>query len=342
MDPLGVGVIGSGFMGRTWAQVATLCEGTELRAIAGGRRAPGLGADFGVDVEDSVAALIARDDVDIIVVTSPPNAHVGQVLAAAENGKHVLVEKPLARDSAECVAMIEACDRAGTQLAVVSQHRYRDSPLAAKRLIDDGAIGSVRMVRVSGLDAWWDMTETQDEWKLDHEQIRVFADWGAHGCDVLRWFVGSPAVLAYAQYHTYADQPPPGQSILATYRFANDVMASVWMTYEVPEPRLGSALQFLITGSEGMIDVDAYGAVRLARDGVWSTVFEQVPFDSLDTGSAGRLEAYRRELDDVVQAVRTGVPAPVSGREGLLTQRMLDAVESCAQTGLAVDLTKVI
>ena len=55
---------------------------------------------------------------------------------------------------------------------------------------------AVRMVRVTGVDHWWDMTETADEWKLDAAQMRVFDDWGAHGCDVLRWLVGSRPVTA--------------------------------------------------------------------------------------------------------------------------------------------------
>ena len=336
----GIGIIGSGFMGRTWAQVARSGDGTPLRAVTGGRRAPALAAEYGVDLETSVGALLGRDDVDLVIVTSPPNAHREQTVAAAVAGKHVLVEKPMARDSPECLEMVTACERAGTQLAVVSQHRYRNSPMAAKRLLDDGAVGEIRMVRVTGLDAWWDMAQTQDEWKLDHEQMRCYADWGAHGCDVLRWFVGAEPVTAYAQYHTYADSPPPGQSVMATYRFQNDVMASVWMSYEVPEPRLGSALQLLICGSKGMVDVDAYGAVRLGSGEAWTTVYEQPPFDPLDPVSAGRLEAYRRELDDLVRAVETGVPPLVNGREGLATQRMLDAVETCALTGLPVDLTE--
>lgn len=336
----GIGIVGSGFMGRTWAQVARSGDGTPVRAVAGGRRAVALAQDFDIDLEPSVDALLSREDVDIVVITSPPNAHRDQTAAAAAAGKHVLVEKPMARDSAECRAMVEACERAGTQLAVVSQHRFRNSPMAAKRLIDDGAIGEVRMVRVTGLDAWWDMSETQDEWKLDHQQMRCYADWGAHGCDVLRWFVGSEPTVAYAQYHTFSDSPPPGQSVMATYRFANDVMASVWMSYEVPEPRLGSALQLLVCGSRGMVDVDAYGAVRLGTDGGWTTVYEQPPFDPLDPTSAGRLEAYRRELDDLARAVETGQPPLVNGREGLATQRMLDAVESCAATGLPVSLSE--
>ena len=334
----GVGIVGAGFMGRTWAEVVRSGGDTTLRAVTGGRRAPVLGADYKVDVEASSASLFSREDIDLVIVTSPPNAHREQVIAAADAGKHVLVEKPMARDSQECLAMVEACERTGTQLAVVSQHRYRNAPVAAKRLIDSGAIGTVRMARVTGLDAWWDMTETHDEWKLDHTQMPCYADWGAHGCDVLRWFVGSDPVTAYAQYHTYGESPPQGQSVLATYRFANDVIASVWMSYEVPAPRLGSALQLLVTGSDGLIDVDAYGAVRLGREGDWTTVYEQPSFDPMDPVSPGRLEAYRRELEDLVRAIDTGSPALVNGREGLATQRMLDAVETCARTGLPVNL----
>jgi UDP-N-acetyl-2-amino-2-deoxyglucuronate dehydrogenase len=336
----GIGVIGSGFMGRTWSQVAQLAPGTPLRAIAGGRRAPKLAADYGVPCETSVQSLIEREDVDLVIITSPPNAHEEQVAAAAAAGKHILVEKPMARGAAACRAMVDSCAAAGVTLAVVSQHRFRNAPRAAKKLIEDGAIGSIRMVRVTGLDQWWDMTESNDEWKLDSEQMLVFDDWASHGCDVLRWFVDSPAVLAFAQSDRYSDSGPPAQSTMATYRFASGVLASVWSTYEVPPPALGSALQFLITGSTGLIDVDAYGEVRLGDADGWRTVYSQPAFDPLDPVNALRLEAYRRELDDVISAARNATAPLVSGLEGLRTQQLLDAVGESARTGLPVEIVQ--
>lgn len=334
----GIGVVGGGFMGRTWSQVAQMAPGTPLRAVAGGRRAAGLARDYGVPEESSVAALIARDDVDVVIITSPPRAHCEQVLAAAHAGKHVLVEKPMAPGAQACRAMVTGCRDAGVALAVVSQHRFRNAPLAAKHLIDSGAIGTVRMVRVTGVDHWWDMTETQDEWKLDADQMRVFDDWGAHGCDVLRWFVRSRPVTAFAQSAHYSATGPDAQSVMAQYRFENDVLASVWLTYEVPRPGLGSALQFLVTGSEGLLDVDAYGEVRLGHDDKWETVYSQPPFDPLDAVNAVRLEAYRRELDDLIGAAENGTEPLVSGAEGLRTQLMLDAVASSALSGMPVPI----
>jgi predicted dehydrogenase len=323
-------------MGRTWSQVTQLDPDTTLRAVAGGRRAAGLANDYGVPEEPSVEHLLARQDVDAVIITSPPAAHLAQVVAAAAAGKHVLVEKPMARGAEDCRAMVRACTEAGVALAVVSQHRFRNSPRAAKALIDDGAIGQVRMVQVSGVDQWWDMTETGDQWKLDHEQMTVFDDWGAHGCDVLRWLVGGTPVLAFAQSDSFSRTDPPGQSTMAIYRFDNGVIANVWMTYEVPRPGLGSALQFLVTGSEGIIELDAYGDVRLGKDDEWTTVYSQPPFDPLDPVNSLRLEAYRSELDDLVRAARTSSAPLVSGDEGLATQLMLDAVAVSARTDAPV------
>src|SRR5688572_25723709 len=107
---LGVGIIGSGYMGRTYAEcLARHNSGARLAGIAGGTRAPGLAADYGVPHEPSVEALVGRDDVDAVIVASPPSAHREQVLATASAGKHVLLEKPMAANVADCQAMVEAC-----------------------------------------------------------------------------------------------------------------------------------------------------------------------------------------------------------------------------------------
>ena len=62
-------------------------------------------------------------------------------------------------------------------------------------------------------------------------------------------------------------------------------MVQIWLTYELPEPSLGSAMQLLITGSDGIIELDSYGTVRLGTPAAgWETVFEQTPFDPLEPG----------------------------------------------------------
>ena len=84
---IGIGVLGSGFMGRTWAEVAfNHAHGTHLVAVAGGRRAPALAQDYGVPLEPTFEALLARRDVDAVVITTPPLGHGDESVLASQAG----------------------------------------------------------------------------------------------------------------------------------------------------------------------------------------------------------------------------------------------------------------
>ena len=116
-SPVGLGITGSGFMGLTHAEAASLVEETKLVAVAGGSRAPKLAGQYRVAVEPDVAALVRRSDIDAVVITTPHHVHVAEALAAIEAGKHVLVEKPLATTVADCDRIIDAAARRGVVLA---------------------------------------------------------------------------------------------------------------------------------------------------------------------------------------------------------------------------------
>ncbi len=336
-----VGVVGSGFMGRTWSEVAAKhATGTSLVAVAGGRRAATLAADYGVALDDSPEDLMTRADVDLVILASPPAVHLAQTLVAAAAGKHLLVEKPMAQDAHECAAMVDACRTAGVRLAVVSQQRYRDTPAAAQRLIADGAIGDVRMVQLTGAElGWWDLKGRGDEWKLDPAQQTAWASWSAHSCDLIRWFTGSEPVRAYARITNFSGEPPGvGQSAMAHYEMASGVLVQILMTYETPAPGLPSNWHFVIIGSTGIIRLDPYGKLRLGRGDHWEVAAEMPTFDPLDPNDPVRLQAYRRQLEDLVAAIHEGRDPLVSGDEGRRTTAMLTAAEVSARSGAPVDL----
>src|SRR5262245_46882490 len=109
MDEIQIGIVGSGDMGGVYAEATSRhVEGGRLVAIHGGRRAPGLAADYCVEHVACFDELLARRDVDAVIIATPHAQHVSQVVAAAQAGKHILVEKPMALDTAECDAMIAA------------------------------------------------------------------------------------------------------------------------------------------------------------------------------------------------------------------------------------------
>lgn len=335
--PVRFGVIGSGFMGQTWARViARHVPEATLVAVGGGRGAAELAREFGAEAVDP-EALVARDDIDAVVIATPVPTHRPWVEAAARNGKHAMTEKPMTNTRADADAMVAAADAAGVRLAVVSQHRYRGAPMATKAAIDAGRIGTIRMIRVFGPNAGWDIAP--GSWNSDRKQVSPYTDWGAHACDILRWLTGSEATLAFAQFGTYTDIPPEDQSSMAHYTLADGTMVQIWLSYEMPEPSLGSAMQLLISGSDGIIEMDSYGTVRLGTPaGGWETIYEQTPFDPLDPDDSVRLQAYASQLRDLIEAIETGRDPFVSGRQGAQTTSWLEAAERSAASGQSVRL----
>jgi phthalate 4,5-cis-dihydrodiol dehydrogenase len=335
------GIVGSGFMGRTWAEVAANhASGASLVAVTGGSRAAGLAADYGIALEPSVEGLVGRADVDAVVLASPPAVHRDQTLLVAGARRHLLVEKPMAQSVDECRAMVDACRTAEVRLSVVSQHRFRDVPMATKRLIEEGAIGEVRMIQLTGAEVgWWDMEARGDTWKLDPLQQTAYASWGAHACDLIRWFAGADGALAFARITNFSGRPEGvGQSAAVLYELTSGALVQVTMSYEFPKPGLSPAWPWLIVGSDGMLEMDPYGVVRLGRGDGWEAIAEQGPFDPLDPVDPVRLRAYARQLEDLVGAVRDGRDPLVSGEEGLRTTAMLEAAEESASSGQATPI----
>jgi UDP-N-acetyl-2-amino-2-deoxyglucuronate dehydrogenase len=330
-----IGVIGTGFMGRTWTEVATNhVDETEVVAVAGGKRAPDLARDYDAALEPDPGALLRRTDIDLVVVATNPDTHLLYVTAVAEAGKHCLVEKPMAQTVGEADAMVAAHERATTVLAVCSQHRFRSAPLAALDLISQGAIGELRMIRAQGV-------VTQDEEAPPDND--PYADMGFHILDVLRAIAATRtsgpahATLAFGQQASFRDPPPRG-STMALYRFANDVLAQVWVTYELPQPGLGSMVQYLITGSTGMLELDSYVGVKVGDANGWRDAFVQEPFDPNNPNDPIRLRAYAEELRDVIGAIRDHREPLVSGRWGRDTMELIDAAKLASDEGRSVRL----
>lgn len=331
----GVGIVGAGFMGRTWAEVAARqLPGTRLVGVTGGRRSTALASDYACRWYQDVEELAGDLDVEVAVLATPPAAHLEQALLLAGAGKHLLIEKPMAQTVAECAQINAACAAAGVKLSVVSQHRFRTVPSAAKEAVDAGRVGALTMVQARGAHVgFWDTSVTGDQWKLDPRQQTAFASWGAHACDLVRWYVGGELESGYAVAAAFTAEPPPDRSVMATYRFTGGQLAHVWMSYDIPAPGLGHGLDLLLVGTEGMIELDSYGQAALARGGAWEVIATQPSFDPADPRDPVRLAGYIAQFQDLLTAIETGRRPLVDGREGLLTTAMLQAAEASIRHG---------
>jgi predicted dehydrogenase len=332
---VGFGIVGSGTMAIVYAEaLAKQVDGGHLVAIAGGRRAPALAADYGVDALESPEVLFARPDVDVVVLATPHTTHLPYTRAAAAAGKHVYTEKPMAVSVAECDGMIAACRDAGVLLTVAKQSRQNPTTVEAKRLIDAGEIGEVRMIRMLSSTVGWDVSP--DSWIGDPKEGGAYLDWGVHGVDALRWLTGANAVRAFAQMANYGGLPAPDTSAMVHYVMDSGAMVQVWMSYEFPPPGLGTNFQFMIVGSKGMLDLHRYFLKRSTDDG-WETIFEWEPWDWItDAKNERRIGLTARQVQQFTRAVEGGEPLVVTGEEGRAAVEMIEAAQLSARTGEAV------
>ena len=338
---LGIGIVGAGFMSRTYAfGIRELVQGASSVAVTGGTRAPGFADDFGIALEPSLDALLARDDVDIVLLGSPTQFHRDQTLAAARAGKHVFTEKPIAASLPEIDDMVAATRDAGVLLGVNAVSRWRKGIRMAKGLVDAGEIGDIRMVRHTYAFPATGYADPS-HWINQPGAGSPFLDQGAHCNDAIRWFVGADAVSAYAVYDTYTRTVPEGQSAMVTYTFENGVMCQIWASYEwAHAPESDKTIDYLFVGSKGMIDVGYRGELQLHKGDGWETLYVHPPVQQPDPDIPFAYP-YAEQTQDFVDAIREGREPEVTGEVARKGIEMALAADRSAATGEVVHLPLV-
>lgn len=338
---VGFGLIGSGYMGRVYSESITKHNTRDkLVAVWGGSRGPALAADYHAAYEPSLDKLLSRSDIDAVIIATPHADHLPQTLAAAEHGKHVLVEKPMATNRQDCDEMIAACKKAGVYLEVIQTLRFRTVPAKAKELIDQGAIGKVRMIRgTSFADEYFATNQGTSSWVTDPKHGGAFADMGVHNFDIIRHFAGSEASQVYCSLKSFTDYPVE-LSAMTQIVFKNGVIAQQWLSFEMPKPvPEGSLHRYVIVGEKGILDADGYGKLLLGKGDKWETVAEQGYFDPKGAPlQPTKIVAFYTQVQTFVDDILDHRPPTVSGQEGRAAVEILDAARISSATGKAVDL----
>ena len=205
--PLNIGLVGYGFMGRTHSNgykrvndfFGDLAYRPVLKAICGrnSERTEAFASQWGYEsTESDWKALIARDDIDAIDICTPNDSHAAIAIAAAEAGKMVLCEKPLARTTEESLPMVEAVEKAGVANTVWYNYRRIPAVTLAKQIIDSGKLGKVFHYRANFLQDWTINEELpqggEGLWRLDAAAAGsgVTGDLLAHCIDTAIWLNG--------------------------------------------------------------------------------------------------------------------------------------------------------
>ncbi len=341
MDKVRIGIIGSGFMGRTNAEVVTrYLKRAELIAIAGGSRAAALAQQYDVAMEPSVNALVTRDDIDAVLISTPHAEHANQAVEAARHGKHVLLDKPMSTSVSECDRILAATRKAQVKLMIMFGQRFRIVNMEAHRLIREGTIGKVRMVSElilasGGLDS-------MPPWQRRPENIGPFIGHAVHNIDRIRWLTGAEVLSVSARMQR---DPTTGNDVstMALLSLSNGGMATLWASWDIPAPgfpRSGSGAW--IAGEAGCLDLDAYGELRLSQGGLWKVVTVQPPIDWAGQGMLAptRMAAYQAQHQEFVDSILENRAPSVTGEDGRAAVVVAEAAYLSAAEGRVIHLEK--
>lgn len=339
---LGIGLIGTGLMGGVYADALEGDEEARLVAVTGGRRAAEFAEQRSTSHVASLEDLLRTPEVGAVIVATPHSVHLEQTLAAAAAGRHVLLEKPMALDVAQCRRMVEACDRAGVVLSLGHITRWMDAARMVRRMIDDGEVGDVRMVHAVRALAGG-LPYGADSWASDPSEGGPLLDWGSHGCDILRWFAGAEAETVFGQVATFGEGVGDMANAVAHITFANGVLGHLLMTHELPHAALGARTRYLVIGSHAMLELSAYGQVRRSRaDGAWDLIYRSDDFVDEDAAWGYPNDylhaAFRRQVGDFVRAVVDRQAPSITGEDGLRAVELVEAILRSARSGQVVRL----
>src|SRR5215470_16976053 len=234
---VGVGLVGCGFIGQVHAEAFSLSALASVRAVAS--RSPDRAAEFaarwGIPAwHTDYRELARRPDVDLVSVAAPNSLHRDIVVAAAEAGKHVVCEKPLARTLREADEMIAACRRAGVKLMYAEEICFAPKYVRAKELADEGALGEVYLVRQSEQhygphsDWFWDPALAGGG---------VLMDMGCHGIEFARWVHGKPqarSVSAEVGTFVHHERTRADDHAIVTIRFEGQRVGLIEASWAKP------------------------------------------------------------------------------------------------------------
>ncbi len=342
MDKVSVGIIGIGKMGRTHIDALRDVEQGEAVAVTDPANfpdaGPNLAKEYGLDYADDIDTLVARKDIDAVIVTTPHALHAEHAIQALEAGKHVLVEKPLELTLEKCDAIIQAADRADRKLMVAQSHRYWEGGAIAKRLLTEGAIGKLLMCRDVLAGPGYRKYNPEKAWftNLDLYGPGGLIAWGVHDTDRLRWWFDSEAESVFARSFSLRTEIPGDKtSDMVMINFENGGCAHLWYSEALPPPGFkGFSCHAQLVGEEGLMDVDPYNQVRVARKGTnnWETVYDHAKVDD------PRQKAFSDEVRDFVQCIVDGTSPPVTGADGRAAVEIVLAAYQSSETGDSVKL----
>ncbi|HIE50993.1 MAG TPA: Gfo/Idh/MocA family oxidoreductase [Armatimonadetes bacterium] len=343
MKPLQIGIVGCGEIAVHTAEAIAAAENAALALTADVKEelAADLGTKYGVPYTTDPAELLASEAVDAVYIATPHHLHAPLTIQAAEQGKHVMVEKPMATTVADAQRMIDVCRKNGVRLGVCFIMRYRAEIRRARELVQNGLIGKVMGVSLAALGdkpaTYWHggySGRAQTDWRTKKETSGggILIMNVSHNLDYIRFITGLEVTRVYAEYGTFATPVEVEDLLTATLRFNNGAVGVI----EATSCARGGSRQprsDRIYGTQGQILLGRPLLVYPEREDMGFTPgkWHEVPVEQ----PVGERQLF---VEDFARAVAEGKPAPVSGEDGLAALAIVESAYRAGELGEVITL----
>jgi len=331
-----VGLIGAGRQGRRRAQAVRELEETKLAIVADvdSSAAKVLAEEMGCEATSNWEDVVARDDLEAVIICTPNYLHARMSIAALRRGKHVLCEKPLARDPEEAKQIVDVARESGLKLKCGFTLRHHPGIRQAREWFDKGFIGELIFLRCrygmcgrSGYDKEWRA-------KVEYSGGGELIDQGIHVLDLFRWFAGDFAQAVGFTTTAFWDIAPLEDNAFGLLRTKEGKIASLHVSWT----QWKNSFSFEIFGKDGYITIEglggSYGAERAAL-GARSFV---EPFREECVEFRGEDRSWADEWKEFVAAIKENREPLGNGLDALESQKLICALYESARENRVVSL----
>jgi len=337
MKTYGVGIIGCGWVAGEYIRAFCEDERSEIRALVS--RDPANAQrycdqfGFTCAIETDAGAMLAKQDIDIVVVSVPHDLHTQFAVAAAEAGKHVIVEKPAALTVEEMQKQLDAVRRNKVKSLVGFVLHWNPLLMTVDQLIDKNAFGNIFLVEVDYMHRIW-MTPGEKWLGSSKQSGTAILTGGCHAVDALRWFARSEAeeVSAY-QVKTENPIEYPG-TITVNVKFEDGKVGRTTTTFDAQMPyrfNLG------VYGTEGSIRNDQLYAPKLFPG---QNDFMKIPCVLPDSGDVAH-HPFRGEVSHFLDCIVDDRRPFPDLEDAAMTHAVCFAADLSAESGRPVRIREL-
>ena len=336
---IGVGVVGTGMAAKPHALALNdLTDIIDVKAIYSRNKDKCylFAKNYNFKIANSIQDISENNEIDMIILITPPNQRLELVKEFSKNGKHILMEKPIERSTKQAEEIVKICEKDNVMLGIVLQHRFRQSSIKLKNLIDENALGCIHSVQVN--IPWWRDQSYYDEpgrGTYERDGGGVLISQAIHTLDLMINLIGEvkevQAIANTTSFHSMESE----DFVAGGLKFKNGAVGSLMAsTSSYP----GYPESIVLNCEKGSVKLESGSLIINWQN----NKVEEFGETSGTGGSADPMafpyDWHKSLIKDFALSITSNQSGFVSGREALKVHQLIDALISSSKNGKVVKI----